>query len=378
MKMLILPLLFFTTYTLHSQNKDGTQTGNKLIIKGYIDNLTIGDSVVYALSPYLKNGRDTAIVKNGNYSFEIETEIPTLVTLYSRNPADVNNIQNKYMLTFISEPTVVKINSGDDFSKATIRGSKANVEYVQIQSESKPFYQERYNLRMRKDSTEESRELKESLVSAINGQLMDMYYDYLIKNPKSYLSLFLIDDYLTVLKYNKSSGNLDRIIPLYSSLPASYKDSRFGLMIKRSIDNFFISVGTRAPYFVQPGINCDTVSLATIGNDRLILLDFWASWCGPCRKEHPNLIKLYRKYRRKGFSIISVSVDTDREKWLDAIKKDKLPWLQLSDLKADNEAAKIYKVTSVPQNFLINSEGMIVGKNLVGEELEKKLKEILK
>jgi peroxiredoxin len=112
--------------------------------------------------------------------------------------------------------------------------------------------------------------------------------------------------------------------------------------------------------------------------DKLVLLEFWASNCLPCRQENPNLIKTYEKFKPKGFEIFAVSQDTKKESWLKAIEKDKLPWLQVSDLKgADNSASLIYGVHGIPDNFLIDQNGIIVGRNLRGKKLNEKLNELL-
>ena len=110
-----------------------------------------------------------------------------------------------------------------------------------------------------------------------------------------------------------------------------------------------------------------------------LLLDFWASWCGPCRRENPNLVKVFNKYKSKGFNIFAVSLDQKKENWTNAIAKDNLTWIHVSDLKFwDSAPAKLYAVRNIPSNFLIDPKGNIIGQNLRGEELEKVLSEIFK
>jgi thiol-disulfide isomerase/thioredoxin len=122
----------------------------------------------------------------------------------------------------------------------------------------------------------------------------------------------------------------------------------------------------------------NAISLSSF-KGKYVLVDFWASWCGPCRAENPNVVKAYRKFHSKGLDILGVSLDDEKEKWADAIKKDNLNWAQVSDLKGwQNAAAVLYGVQGIPMNFLIDRQGKIAGKGLRGEDLEKTLEEELK
>lgn len=111
---------------------------------------------------------------------------------------------------------------------------------------------------------------------------------------------------------------------------------------------------------------------------KVTLIDFWASWCGPCRNENPNVVALYNEFHSKGFNIIGVSLDSDLEKWKQAIKKDNITWIQISNLKEWNEPiAKIYEVNQIPSTFLLDASGKIVAVDLRGDDLKLKIKELL-
>lgn len=136
-------------------------------------------------------------------------------------------------------------------------------------------------------------------------------------------------------------------------------------------------IGAVAPDLSFPTPTGESLSLSSL-RGQYVMLDFWASWCGPCRKENPNVVRLYAQYHSKGFEILGVSLDQDPNRWKQAIGADGLTWPHISDLKGwSSEAAQIYQVRSIPQTFLIDPQGRIIAKGLRGEELENKLAELL-
>ena len=137
-----------------------------------------------------------------------------------------------------------------------------------------------------------------------------------------------------------------------------------------------LEIGSIAPEIALPNPEGDTILLSSL-RGKYVLLDFWASWCRPCRIENPHLVESYEKYNEKGFDIFQVSLDKKRESWIEAIEKDQLTWHQVSDLKYWNSApAELYKVRAIPANFLLDKNGKIIAKNLRGDALEAKLSEI--
>ncbi|MEY2905503.1 MAG: hypothetical protein RJA52_1519 [Bacteroidota bacterium] len=148
-------------------------------------------------------------------------------------------------------------------------------------------------------------------------------------------------------------------------------------LVKQKIDEVgaFMPGGT-PPDFTQLSPEGEAISLSQL-RGKYLLLDFWASWCGPCRRENPNVVRLYNLYKEKGFEILGISLDNDRNRWLNAIEKDQLTWPHVSDLKGwSNDVAKLYGVTSIPKTILLDPEGKIVALNLRGEALENVLKEL--
>lgn len=171
-----------------------------------------------------------------------------------------------------------------------------------------------------------------------------------------------------VLQLKASFGNSPTIQNVY----AQYEQTK-----SRKEAMSFLESGKTAPDFTQPKVDGTIMKLSDL-KGKVVLLDFWAAWCGPCRKENPNVVKLYEKYNKDGFTVMSVSLDKDKQAWLDAIKKDNLIWPNhVSDLKFwQNEAAKQYKVTGIPFTVLIDREGKIIDTNLRGEDLHLALKNI--
>lgn len=193
---------------------------------------------------------------------------------------------------------------------------------------------------------------------------------FIYKHKNSIVSAHLLDVYCQKMGKRKTTELYNRLSPIL-------KETHYGLNVKRFIDlNKEIKIGDKFADIEQENLAGEKINLSGSAG-KYTLLEFWASWCGPCLRENPELVKLYNKFRPKGFEIYAVSVDESRSSWITAIEKDKLPWINVSELNGTfNSAVQIYGVFEYPTNFLINPDGIIIAKNLRGKQLEEKLSEI--
>lgn len=214
----------------------------------------------------------------------------------------------------------------------------------------------------------------------LNGKPAEMSFiekvinDFVLENSDCYVSVDLMDLFV------QGAIRPQVVKPMYDALSSRMKNEPKVIAWKKRLDDalVFQSGTIKAQDFTMNDANGNPVTLSKY-KGQYVLLDFWASWCVPCRAENPNVLAAYNKFKGKNFTILAVSLDEKKADWLKAIKEDKLPWLQLCDLKGgENAAAVLYKVSMVPDNFLIDPNGNIVDRGLRGEELEKRLSELLK
>jgi thiol-disulfide isomerase/thioredoxin len=200
---------------------------------------------------------------------------------------------------------------------------------------------------------------------------MQFNRDYIRRHPGSMVAVCILDVYASTWGRDSTSSLFDR-------LPRAMKRTEHGAAIAQFLSlNRDVGIGSSFADLSQPDTNGIPIRLSSI-KGRVILLDFWASWCGPCREANPELRLDYQRYKNSGFDIYGVSLDRDGRDWRQAIRSDSLSWTNVSELRGDkNTAALIYGISAIPDNFLIDSTGKIIARSLRGDALTKKLKELL-
>jgi peroxiredoxin len=306
---------------------------------------------------------DTASLHNGAFTFKgSAAEITDAMLLLARNGEDPKTMRQFDRIFIILENGTIRVNSTDSIMHATVSGTPLNDDYAAMMKIKQPL--------IATIMTAEGAE-KEAAVKA--AEKVD--FDYIQQHPKSYMSLLVLQPYVGF----RSTGDL--IAPAFNTLSAETRRSRLGHAIGTRIEDLKrTDINAMAPVFSQPDANGKMVSLSSF-RGKYVLVDFWASWCKPCRAENPNVVNAYNQFKDKNFVVLGVSLDYAgaKSQWLEAIAKDHLEqFTQVAELTAgENSAAKLYNVIAIPENFLVGPDGKIIAKNLRGEALQAKLASIL-
>ena len=325
---------------------------------------------------------DSAAINNGSFTFTGKLLNPVnAVLIIDRKGTGFDKLsQTDDNLNFYLENGQINISSPDSVAKAQITGSALNDDNKKLSALIADVTNRAQKLTASAQAAPADQQKSaafqndiQAKLKALQGEYQVILQNFIKANPQSYLSV------LALGSLNNPAADPNVIESLYNGLAQNMKDTEAGHQLKITIEGIkATAIGVFAPDFTQNDVDGKPVSLSSF-KGKYVLIDFWASWCGPCRQENPNIVRTYNKYKVKNFTILGVSLDRPEGKadWLAAIKADGLTWTQVSDLQFwNNAAASLYFVRAIPQNFLIDPAGKIIAKNLRGEELENKLAEI--
>ncbi len=331
-----------------------------------------------------KVAMDTAIVMNEKFVFEGRIGFPQMVSLR------INSVNGS--LPMILENDIITIDvDNTNIKNSAISGTDANFALNQFNSQMdslrsiRTVVTRKLRSASREGSNVDTQDLQRQ-VSEVDAAMKELPFEFIENNKDNMFSVILLDDVskdknVDFQRLDKTFNSLNE--ELKSSITGEKLKSDLALKRAENVAAQATQIGSVAPEFSAPDVDGKPLALSDV-KGKLTLIDFWASWCKPCRRENPNVVKVYNKYHSKGLEIISVSLDGTRTQkdpkaaWLKAIEDDKLTWHHVSNLKYFNDpVARTYNIRSIPATFLLDENGKIVAKNLRGDALEKKVAEFL-
>lgn len=347
-------VLFFGTLTACQSNS--------YQVTGTIEGAADGDTLFLTSDMEMATPCDTIIVEDGAFSFSGEVDSVRLHMIYSAKRNEIN-------APFFIERGNIKISLKEQPGTSRVGGTLCNDAWQELNDSVMSIGKEINRIAEHvygNNLSEEEQQKGMAQITLLNKRFADLVVKTTEKHIKNEFGYFLLTYYPDELIDNDARARLIQQLPDEMRQRPAIKqiEERLAATAKTS-------EGATIPDFSQPAPDGSSLSIMSeVGKNRITIIDFWASWCGPCRQDMPSVIALYNQYKDKGLGIVGISLDNEKDAWVGAIKSLNIPWPQMSDLKGwDNAAALMFNITSIPHTIVVDQKGKVLRRGLRGQEL---------
>lgn len=350
------------------------QAGDYLI-KGKLTNVKV-PTKIYLVNAEDQELMDSAIVKNGLFSFKGKIVNAKGAFLIANKSKLEQNADSRFL--FLEQGTIQVTSQEESLKAVSVSGSATNDDVVlfdKLVKDAKRPIQSQIDKKQKETSPDQqkSEAFKNDLL-LLENQKMDAvkkaFREFIKTHPNSLVGLNGLTELADVDEFETVNALYEGLTPAVQNSPIGKRFGKKLSVLKK------VSIGALIPDLALEDTSGVFTNLSSF-KGHYVLIDVWASWCGPCRQENPNQLRAYNKYKGQNFKVVGMSLDTDKGKWRDAIQKDGLTWTQLIDTEAwQGPVVTTFGLNSIPQNYLIDPNGVIIGKNLIGLDLHTKLAEL--